>query len=105
MRNTHGGGLRNRKRGSSRSTMEAWSTTLALLAASVGITLDLHSRDRPGNAHPPAIYFRPFPGQSALKTQMHVPRTRSTVLLIAALACLCQTGCVQRRLTVRSNPP
>ena len=36
---------------------------------------------------------------------MHVPRTRDTLWLIAALACLCQTGCVQRRLTVRSNPP
>lgn len=26
-------------------------------------------------------------------------------LLLAALTCLCATGCVQRRLTIRSNPP
>ena len=38
---------------------------------------------------------------------MHVPpRTTAKLgLLAAALACLCPAGCVQRRLTIRSNPP
>ncbi len=38
---------------------------------------------------------------------MHVlPRTSAKLGLWAALAvCLCQIGCVQRRLTIRSNPP
>jgi hypothetical protein len=37
---------------------------------------------------------------------MPAPRTQFRLcLLLTALACLCQAGCVQRRLTVRSNPP
>ena len=40
---------------------------------------------------------------------LHHPTKRATACrgLTAALAlvCLCQTGCVQRRLTIRSNPP
>jgi hypothetical protein len=62
------------------------------------------SHGRPGIALRRSIYCRPFL-RFRFEVRMLRPTAKPWLLALVALACLCQAGCVQRRLTIRSNPP